>query len=114
MTKFEEWSAKTSEALGKPYVFIVAVLMVVVWAVFGPILGFSEGWMLIINTLTTIVTFLMVFLVHNSENHNSKAVQAKLDELISVTDAARDSLIKAEELSEVTLEEVRESPKEST
>lgn len=114
MSKFDDISAATSNALGKPLAFALAVTAVVIWALAGPLLGFSEGWMLVINTVTTIITFLMVFLVHNSENHHAKAVQAKLDELIAVTSAASNQLIKAEDLTDKDLDEVRESPKEST
>lgn len=114
MSKFDHWSASTSEALGKPISFGIAVLIVVAWMVAGPILGFSAGWMLMINTITTIVTFLMVFMVHNSENHHAKAVQAKLDELISVSQAARNELIQAEDMTDSELDKVREPPKEST
>lgn len=114
MTGFEQWSAKISAALGKPIVFVLAVATVVAWALSGPLLGFSDGWMLVINTFTTIVTFLMVFMVHNSENHNAQALQAKLDELIKSNEAARNDLIAAEDMSSEELEQVRESPKEST
>lgn len=114
MNKFDAWSAKLSDALGKPIAFILAVTIVIAWAIAGPILQYSDVWMLVINTFTTIVTFLMVFMLHNAENHNSKAVQAKLDELISSTEAARNELIGAEEMSSKDLEQVRESPKEST
>jgi low affinity Fe/Cu permease len=88
---------------GSPWAFGVAALVLVVWALSGPLLGFTNTWQLIINTGTTIVTFLMVFLIQHSENKSSRAVQIKLDELIAVTSAASNRLIAIEDLSDEEL-----------
>jgi low affinity Fe/Cu permease len=96
----------TSHAAGRATTFIVAAAVVIVWAVTGPIFGYSDTWQLIINTGTTIVTFLMVFLIQNSQNRDSAAIQVKLDELIR-TSAARNSLVGIEHLSDEELEDIR-------
>lgn len=92
---------------GMPLTFIVCALVVVVWAVSGPVFGFSDTWQLIINTGTTIVTFLMVFLIQNTQNRDGAAVQAKLDELIRVTEA-QNHFIGIEHLTESEVEEIRD------
>jgi low affinity Fe/Cu permease len=81
-TRFARWA---SRATGHPATFVTAVLIIVVWALTGPIFGFSDTWQLVINTGTTIVTFLMVFLIQNTQNRDSEALQLKLDELIRAT-----------------------------
>lgn len=96
---FGNFATKVSEWSGKPATFTLAVALVVVWAVSGPLFGFSEIWQLVINTGTTIVTFLMVFLLQNSQNRDSRAVQAKLDELI-LTSQAANRFIGIEKLNE--------------
>lgn len=96
----------TSQAAGRATTFIIAAGIVIVWAVTGPIFGYSDTWQLIINTGTTIVTFLMVFLIQNSQNRDSAAIQVKLDELIR-TSAARNSLVGIEHLSDKELEDIR-------
>ena len=93
---------------GRPLAFILALAAVVVWAVTGPIFGFSEVWQLVINTGTTIVTFLMVFLVQNSQNRDSAAIQAKLDELIRAVTEARQQFIGIEHLTDTEIEKIRE------
>jgi low affinity Fe/Cu permease len=97
---------RTSLAAGRASTFILAVSVVIVWAVSGPLFGFSDTWQLVINTGTTIVTFLMVFLIQNSQNRDSAAIQVKLDELIRVG-TARNSMIGIEHLTDDELEEIR-------
>src|SRR6185312_7856758 len=98
---------RTSLAAGRASTFILAVSVVIVWAVSGPLFGFSDTWQLVINTGTTIVTFLMVFLIQNSQNRDSAAIQVKLDELIRVG-AARNSLVGIEHLTDDELEDIRD------
>lgn len=85
----------------------MAGLTIVVWALTGPLFGWSETWQLVVNTCTTIVTFLMVFLIQHSQSRDTSAIQLKLDELIRVTGSARDSIIGAEDLTEVELTHIR-------
>jgi low affinity Fe/Cu permease len=100
--------AKTSaRATGQPLAFILALGTIVVWAVTGPIFGFSDTWQLVINTSTTIVTFLMVFLIQNTQNRDSEAVQIKLDELIRATAGAHTALLDLEELDDKHLQEIK-------
>src|SRR5881398_338533 len=87
--------------------FTIAVLVIVVWAVVGPFFGFSDTWQLVINTGTTIITFLMVFLIQNTQNRDSEAMQIKLDELIRAIDHAQNALLNLEELEEKDLERIR-------
>ena len=97
---------RTSQAAGRASTFIIAACVVIVWAVTGPLFGYSDTWQLVINTGTTIVTFLMVFLIQNSQNRDSAAIQVKLDELIRVS-AARNSFVGIEHLTDDELEEIR-------
>ena len=103
---FGDLANKTSLAAGRASTFILAAAIVIVWAVSGPIFGFSDTWQLVINTGTTIVTFLMVFLIQNSQNRDSAAIQVKLDELIRVSEA-RNSLVGIEHLTDDELEDIR-------
>lgn len=96
----------TSQAAGRALTFMIAAGVVVVWAISGPIFHYSDTWQLVINTGTTIVTFLMVFLIQNSQNRDSAAIQAKLDELIRVGEA-RNSFVGIEHLTDEELEEIR-------
>lgn len=98
-------STKISIASGSAYTFVIALLVIVLWAVTGPLFDFSNTWQLIINTGTTIVTFLMVFLIQNTQNRDSKAMQLKLDELIRAT-TARDAFVDLEDLSDEELAEL--------
>ena len=104
---FGEAANRTSLAAGRATTFILAVLVIVVWAITGPIFGFSDTWQLVINTGTTIVTFLMVFLIQNSQNRDGAAIQVKLDELIRVS-TAQNSFVGIEHLTDEELEEIRE------
>ena len=97
---FHILARRTSTVLGSAGAFIVAILIIVVWAMTGPIFKFSDTWQLIINTGTTIVTFLMVFLIQNTQNRDAKAVHLKLDELIRALHGARNHLVDLEKLSD--------------
>jgi low affinity Fe/Cu permease len=103
---FAEIANRTSLAAGRASTFVAASLVVIVWAVTGPLFGYSDTWQLVINTSTTIVTFLMVFLIQNSQNRDSAAIQVKLDELIRVS-AAHNSFVGIEHLTNEELEDIR-------
>ena len=103
---FRRFARKISEVLGRAEVFLGAVLLIVIWAVLGPIYHYSDTWQLVINTATTIVTFLMVFLIQNTQNRDAKAIQLKLDELIRGVQGARTGLVRLEELSDEELKEL--------
>ena len=92
---------------GQPLAFIVAVLLIIGWGLTGPVFGFSDTWQLIVNTSTTIVTFLMVFLIQNSQNRDAAALQAKLDELIRAVEGARNEFIGIEHRSDTEIEAIR-------
>ena len=98
--RFERFASRVSRWAGHSAAFVAAMVIVVGWAVSGPVFGFSDTWQLVINTGTTVLTFLMVFLIQNTMNRDSAALHLKLDELISVTAQARDALIGAERLDE--------------
>jgi low affinity Fe/Cu permease len=104
---FGDAANRTSLAAGRATTFMLAVLVVIAWAITGPIFNFSDTWQLVINTGTTIVTFLMVFLIQNSQNRDSAAIQVKLDELIRVS-TAQNSLVGIEHLTDEELEEIRD------
>jgi low affinity Fe/Cu permease len=105
---FHRFAARTSALVGSSWAFVLAAVVVVTWAVSGPLFHFSDTWQLVINTGTTIVTFLMVFLIQNTQNRDSKAIHLKLDELIASMDRARDRLIDLEDCSDEELHELEE------
>jgi low affinity Fe/Cu permease len=105
---FRKISVKVSNMTGSAFAFLLAFTIVVVWALTGPVFGFSDSWQLVINTGTTIVTFLMVFAIQNTQNRDSKAVQLKLDELIVASKKARDSFVGVESLTDEELGELDE------
>jgi low affinity Fe/Cu permease len=102
--KFAKWTANVT---GKPGTFALSVLVILIWALTGPLFGFSDSWQLVINTGTTIVTFLMVFLIQNTQNRDTREVHLKLDELIRSNKHARNLLLDLEELDDKQLERLR-------
>ena len=103
-TRFAKWTARVT---GRPAAFGVAAAIILGWAITGPLFGFSDTWQLVINTGTTIVTFLMVFLIQNTQNRDSEAIQMKLDELIRSVEGAHNALLDLEELEEEDLDRIR-------
>ncbi|MDB5047599.1 MAG: hypothetical protein JWO30_670 [Fibrobacteres bacterium] len=103
---FHKMAQKVSATVGSPGAFFLAILVILAWAVSGPLFGFSDTWQLIINTGTTIVTFLMVFLIQNTQNRDARVMQLKLDELIRAMDPARNSLVDLENLSDEEIEKL--------
>ena len=104
---FRKFAQKTSQMVGSSWAFILAVAIIVVWAATGPMFRYSDTWQLVINTGTTIITFLMVFLIQNTQNRDAKAIHLKLDELIKGVKGARTGLVNLEELSDAELERLR-------
>ena len=104
---FARFATKISEWAGKPVIFILALTAVIIWAALGPFFDYSETWQLVINTGTTIITFLMVFLIQNTQNRDGAAIQAKLDELIRVSEG-HNHFIGIEHLTESEVEEIRD------
>jgi low affinity Fe/Cu permease len=106
-SQFDRFAKWTSRIVGHPATFAAAVLIIVVWAITGPVFGFSNTWQLVINTGTTIITFLMVFLIQNTQTRDGIAVQLKLDELIRAIEGAHNAFLDLEELSEEDLARLR-------
>ncbi len=104
---FTRFARRTSRAAGHPATFGVAVGIILIWAVTGPLFRYSDSWQLVINTGTTIITFLMVFLIQNTQNRDSQAMQIKLDELIRASKGAHNAIIELEELSDKQLDMFR-------
>jgi low affinity Fe/Cu permease len=104
---FHNFAKRASTCAGTPWAFLGSVLVVVLWGATGPLFGFSDTWQLVINTGTTIVTFLMVFLIQNTQNRDAKAIHLKLDELIHKVKGARNSLIDLEDCTEEELDKLQ-------
>jgi low affinity Fe/Cu permease len=104
---FRVFAQKTSQVVGSSWSFILAVLIIIAWAITGPIFHYSDTWQLVINTGTTIITFLMVFLIQNTQNRDAKAIHLKLDELIRGVTGARTGLVNLEQLSDDDLERLQ-------
>src|SRR6478672_2749075 len=94
---FRKFAHKTSEIVGSPWAFIIAVTLILLWLISGPIFGFTDTWQLIANTVTTLITTLMVFLIQNTQNRDAKAIHLKLDELLRANPRARNEFMEAEE-----------------
>lgn len=104
---FTRFAKSTARKTGQPIAFIMAVSIIIVWIITGPLFKFGDTWQLVINTGTTIVTFLMVFLIQNTQNRDSAAVQIKLDEIIRAIEGAHNALLDLEELDEKDLDKIR-------
>ncbi|MES3036502.1 MAG: low affinity iron permease family protein [Bdellovibrionota bacterium] len=105
---FRKIAHSISDGAGSPLAFTFAVILIVTWAIMGPVYGYSDTWQLVINTSTTIVTFLMVFLIQNTQNRDSKIIHLKLDELIRASGSARNKLIDLEDMSDEQLEKLHD------
>ena len=103
--RFSRWIAAVT---GRPKTFVLAFLVIVIWGITGPLFSFSDTWQLVINTGTTIITFLMVFLIQNTQNRDTEALQIKLDEIIRSLRGARNEVLDLEEMDEQQLNEIRE------
>jgi low affinity Fe/Cu permease len=104
---FEKFSARVTKVAGSPFAFIIAIAIVVVWAICGPLFGYSDTWQLVINTGTTIITFLMVFVIQQSQNKDTVALQLKLNELIAASPTASNRLIDVEDLTDEELQTLK-------
>lgn len=104
---FQRFARAAARASGRPMAFALAVASIVIWAVLGPLFHFTDTWQLVINTATTIVTFLMVFLIQNTQNRDSEAIQIKLDELLRATRGCHNVVLDIEELSENELDQIK-------
>ncbi len=105
---FRRLCCRVSDAIGSPWGFVIAFATVLVWAISGPIFHYSDGWQLAINTSTTIVTFLVVFLIQNSQNHDTRAIHLKLDELLRAVANARTNLVDLEDLTDAQLKQLQQ------
>jgi len=104
---FTRFAKASSRLAGRPAAFLLAALLILIWGLSGPLFGFSDTWQLVVNTSTTIITFLMVFLIQNTQNRDSEAIQVKLDELIRAMKGAQNSMLDLEDLEEDELDEIR-------
>ena len=105
---FHKFAYNVSKRVGSPWMFVTALVVIALWAITGPVFHFSDTWQLVINTGTTVITFLMVFLIQNTQNRDAEVIQLKLDELIRAVAKARTSLVDLEELSDEELEQLHE------
>ena len=105
---FRRLSKSAADALGTPWMFVANVILIIVWLGFGPVTGFSDSWQLIVNTGTTVLTYLAIFLIQNTQNRDSKALHLKLDELISSVEGARNRLVDLQNLTDAELEELEQ------
>jgi low affinity Fe/Cu permease len=105
---FRRFAHRTAATVGSSWAFLIAVVLILIWAVTGPLFGFSDTWQLIINTGTTIVTFLMVFLIQNTQNRDAKAMHLKLDELLRAVEGARTGLVDLESLTDAELQQLHD------
>ena len=105
---FRTFAARVSEWVGSPVAFIVGLGLIVIWALTGPLFGFSDTWQLVVNTATTIVTFLMVFLIQNTQNRDARAIHLKLDELLRAVKGARTAMVALETSTDEELAELQE------
>jgi low affinity Fe/Cu permease len=108
---FRKFAAKAADAVGSSWAFLLATVIIVVWALTGPLFHYSDTWQLVINTGTTIITFLMVFLIQNTQNRDAKGIHVKLDELIKATSGARNDVIDLDVLSDEQLKHLEEEYK---
>jgi low affinity Fe/Cu permease len=106
--RFRRFSQRASALVGTPWAFVAAASVILAWALSGPVFDWSDTWQLVINTGTTIITFLMVFLIQNTQNRDAKAIHLKLDELVRATQGARNRLVDVEELPDEELEVLRQ------
>ncbi len=106
---FTRFTSKTSTTLGRPWIFVIALLVLLAWAFSGPVLGFSDTWQLIINTSTTIVTFLMVFIIQNTQNRDNLAMNIKLDVIMKKMGITREALLDAEDNTDKVLEKQKKT-----
>ena len=104
---FGRFARATASAAGRPRTFATAVLLILIWAASGPLFGYSDTWQLVVNTATTIITFLMVFLIQNTQSRDAEAMHIKIDELIRALEGAHDALLDLEDLDERDLDKIR-------
>ena len=104
---FSNFASLTARAMGSPWAFVIATASIVIWLISGPYFGYSDSWQLIVNTGTTVLTFLAVFVIQHSQNKDGRAIQLKLDELISTSNQARNALIDVENRTEKEMDELK-------
>ena len=109
---FTKIASKCAHVIGHPLAFIISTALVIIWAASGPLLAFSDTWQLIVNTATTVLTFLAVFLIQNSQNRDAAAMQAKLDEILRALENAREAFVGIEHLTDDEIEEIRQALEE--